>query len=169
VNVSVAQIVAGTLLADVRAALDRSGLDPGLLHLEVTESLFATDHAQTIPTLQALRAMGIRISLDDFGIGFSSLGYLRTLPIDTIKIDKTFIDNVEGESRAIVEAIQTIARAFSLGVVAEGVETLAQADALRALAIPSLQGFYFSRPLEADAVSSALERRVLLPANGGRG
>ncbi len=165
VNVSVAQIVAGTLLADVRRALDRSGLDPELLHLEVTESLFATDHEQTIPTLEALRAMGIRISLDDFGIGFSSLGYLRTLPIDTIKIDKTFIDSVEGESRPIVEAIQTIARAFNLGVVAEGVETHAQADTLRALGVPFLQGFYFSRPLEAGAVWAALEDRDPLSVN----
>jgi len=159
VNVSVAQIVGGTLLADVHRALDRSGLDATLLHLEVTESLFATDHEQTIPTLQALRGMGTRISLDDFGIGFSSLGYLRTLPIDTIKIDKTFIDSVEGESRAIVEAIQSIARAFDLGVVAEGVETEAQAVALRALGVRSLQGFYFSRPLEAHAVRVALEAR----------
>ena len=168
VNVSVAQIVAGTLLADVRRALDRSGLDPTLLHLEVTESLFATDHEQTIPTLQALRAMGIQISLDDFGIGFSSLGYLRTLPIDTIKIDKMFIDNVEGESRAIVEAIQTIAHAFHLGIVAEGVETEAQATALRALGVRSLQGFYFSHPLEAGAVSAALEAQDTRTPHGIR-
>jgi EAL domain-containing protein (putative c-di-GMP-specific phosphodiesterase class I) len=112
--------------------------------------------------------MGIQISLDDFGIGFSSLGYLRTLPIDTIKIDKMFIDNVEGDSRAIVEAIQTIAHAFHLGIVAEGVETEAQATALRALGVRSLQGFYFSHPLEAGAVSAALEAQDTRTPHGIR-
>ncbi len=100
--------------------------------------------------------MGIRISLDDFGTGFSSLGYLRSLPIDTIKIDKMFVDDLEGDSRSIVEAIQSLARAFNLTVVAEGVETERQAAVLRSMGVSSLQGFYFARPLHAGSVHDAL-------------
>ncbi len=156
VNVSVAQIAAGTLLDDVRAALDASGLDPRRLHLEVTESMFASDQAATIPTLEALRAMGIRISLDDFGTGFSSLGYLRSMPIDTIKIDKTFIDTMEGESAPIIAAIRSLAHAFDLELVAEGVETANQATLLRSMGVHLLQGFHFSRPLASENVQAAL-------------
>jgi diguanylate cyclase (GGDEF)-like protein len=156
VNVSVAQIVAGTLVDQVRHALERTGLAPSCLHIEVTESLFAGDHEQTIPTLEALRALGVRILLDDFGTGFSSLGYLRALPIDAIKIDKSFIDGIAGESRAIVEAIRTLASAFHLAVIAEGVETSDQVAALLTLGITELQGFYYSRPVRPDAVLGML-------------
>jgi len=156
VNVSVAQIAAGTLLDDVRAALDASGLEPRRLHLEVTESMFASDQEATIPTLEALRAMGIRISLDDFGTGFSSLGYLRSMPIDTIKIDKTFIDTMEGESAPIIAAIRSLAHAFDLELVAEGVETANQATLLRSMGVHLLQGFHFSRPLASEHVQAAL-------------
>jgi len=156
VNVSVAQIAAGTLLDDVRSALDASGLEPRRLHLEVTESMFASDQAATIPTLEALRTMGIRISLDDFGTGFSSLGYLRSMPIDTIKIDKTFIDTMEGESAPIIAAIRSLAHAFDLELVAEGVETASQATLLRSMGVHLLQGFHFSRPLASEHVQAAL-------------
>jgi diguanylate cyclase (GGDEF)-like protein len=156
VNLSVAQIVAGTVLDDVRNAIAISGLDPRRLHLEVTESLFAGDHAETLPTLEALRAMGVSISLDDFGTGFSSLGYLRSLPIDVIKIDKTFIDHIEGESHAIVEAIHQLARSFNLTIIAEGVENERQADLLRAMGVSSLQGYYFSRSMHPGMVEAAI-------------
>ncbi len=153
VNVSVAQVISGSLIDDVRAALTASGLDPHRLELEVTESLFAGDFERTaIPTLEALRAMGLRISLDDFGTGFSSLGYLRTLPIDTIKIDQSFVQLMHGDTRSIIEAMQSIARAFDLTVVAEGVETVDQAAALGAMGVHFLQGYFFSRPLEAAFV-----------------
>ncbi len=153
VNVSVAQVVSGSLIDDVRAALAASGLDPHRLELEVTESLFAGDFERTaIPTLEALRALGLRISLDDFGTGFSSLGYLRTLPIDTIKIDQSFVQLMHGDTRSIIEAMQSIARAFDLTVVAEGVETADQAAALGAMGVHFLQGYYFARPLEAAFV-----------------
>jgi EAL domain-containing protein (putative c-di-GMP-specific phosphodiesterase class I) len=153
VNVSVAQVVSGSLIDDVRAALEASGLDPHRLELEVTESLFAGDFERiAIPTLEALRALGLRISLDDFGTGFSSLGYLRTLPIDTIKIDQSFVQLMHGDTRSIIEAMQSIARAFDLTVVAEGVETADQAAALGAMGVHFLQGYYFARPLEAAFV-----------------
>ncbi len=159
VNLSVAQIVAGTVLDDVRNAIQRSGLDPRRLHLEVTESLFAGDHPETLPTLEALRAMGVSISLDDFGTGFSSLGYLRSLPIDVIKIDKTFIEHIEGESHAIVEAIHQLARAFNLTIIAEGVENARQADLLQAMGVSSLQGYYFSRSMHPTLVGAAINAR----------
>jgi diguanylate cyclase (GGDEF)-like protein len=153
VNVSVAQVISGSLIDDVRAALAASGLDPHRLELEVTESLFAGDFERiAIPTLEALRALGLRISLDDFGTGFSSLGYLRTLPIDTIKIDQSFVQLMHGDTRSIIEAMQSIARAFDLTVVAEGVETADQAAELGAMGVHFLQGYYFARPLEAAFV-----------------
>jgi EAL domain-containing protein (putative c-di-GMP-specific phosphodiesterase class I) len=156
VNVSVAQIVAGNLIDDVRFALANSALDPHRLILEVTESLFATDHDETVPTLVALRTMGIRISLDDFGTGFSSLGYLRSLPLDILKIDKSFVHDMEGESLAIVDAIQALARAFKLVLIAEGVETPRQAALLQAMGVTYLQGFVVARPLEEAAVPGEL-------------
>ena len=155
VNVSVAQIASGTLLDDVRAALEQSGLPASRLQIEVTETLFASEHAQTTPTLKALRAMGVRIALDDFGTGFSSLSYLGSLPIDTLKIDKSFIAGVEQRSRAIVEAIQSLARAFDLNVVAEGVETAEQAALLTSIGIPAFQGHFFSRPVPPESVPTA--------------
>ena len=100
--------------------------------------------------------MGIRISLDDFGTGFSSLGYLRSMPIDTIKIDKTFIDTMEGESAPIIAAIRSLAHAFDLELVAEGVETANQATLLRSMGVHLLQGFHFSRPLASEHVQAAL-------------
>jgi diguanylate cyclase (GGDEF)-like protein len=167
VNVSVAQVISGSLIEDVRAALAASGLDPHRLELEVTESLFAGDFERTaIPTLETLRALGLRISLDDFGTGFSSLGYLRTLPIDTIKIDQSFVQLMHGDTRSIIEAMQSIARAFDLTVVAEGVETADQAAELGAMGVHFLQGYYFARPLEAAFVpgSFTLETDHAAPA-----
>jgi diguanylate cyclase (GGDEF)-like protein len=157
VNVSVAQIVAGSLLTDVRAALALSGLDPHRLHLEVTESLFAGELEQTLPTLKTLRAMGVTISLDDFGTGFSSLGYLRSLPIDILKIDKSFVAHIAGETRPIVEAIRWLARSFGLAVIAEGVESVEQLTMLQDLGVHFVQGFYLSRPLPAGAVQAAID------------
>jgi diguanylate cyclase (GGDEF)-like protein len=156
VNVSVAQILAGTLIDDVCAALSSSQLIPDRLHIEVTESLFASDEDVVVPTLDALRAMGIRILLDDFGTGFSSFGSVRTLPIDVIKIDKSFVDTMHGESEPIIEAILSLARALGRETVAEGVETAHQAAVLAAMGVNALQGYYFSRPLPAPAVSAWL-------------
>jgi diguanylate cyclase (GGDEF)-like protein len=156
VNVSVAHIMAGSLLDDVRAALASSGLEPRRLHLEVTESLFVSDHELIVPTLAALRAMGIRISLDDFGTGFSSLGNLRLLPIDTLKIDKSFVDRVDGESGPIIRAIRSLAHALDIELVAEGVETPHQAALLQSIGVHFLQGYHFSRPLPSREVAAWL-------------
>jgi diguanylate cyclase (GGDEF)-like protein len=162
VNVSVAQIEAGGILDNVRVALAASGLAANRLHIEVTESLFASDHAHIIPTLVALRALGVRISLDDFGTGFSSLGALQSLPIDILKIDKSFIDDVEGKSYPIVTAIRSLAYALEIDIIAEGVENASQAALLRAMGVHYFQGYLYARPLPAQRVAT-----WLLETNGG--
>jgi predicted signal transduction protein with EAL and GGDEF domain len=168
VNVSVSQIVAGTVVNDVRTALAMSGLPTSRLHLEVTETVFAGDHKLIIPTLVALRELGISISLDDFGTGFSSLSYLRSLPIDTIKIDKSFVDDVQQESGPIIRAIRALADALHIEVIAEGVETEADAATLLAMGINLLQGYLFAKPIPQalvhdwliDAATSEFVRRA---------
>jgi len=155
-NVSVAQIVGGTVLSDVRAALAASGLPTSRIHLEVTETVFAEDHKLIIPTLVALREMGIRISLDDFGTGFSSLSYLRSLPIDTIKIDKSFVDDVQNESGPIIKAIRALADALAIEVIAEGVETTQDAATLISMGVYLLQGYLFAQPIPQDLVEGWL-------------
>ncbi len=155
-NVSIAQIVGGTVLDDVRAALSASGLDAHRLHVEVTETLFANDHKLIIPTLTALRAMGIRISLDDFGTGFSSLSYLRSLPIDTLKIDKSFVNDVQRDSGPIIRAIRSLADAFHIEVIAEGVETPDEAATLLSMGVNCLQGYLFAAPLPKNDVEAWL-------------
>lgn len=163
-NVSVTQIIAGTALDDVRAALADSGLPAQRLHVEVTESVFASDHRQIIPTLAALRAMGVRISLDDFGTGFSSLSYLRSLPIDTIKIDKSFVDDIHHESGPIIKAIRSLADAFGIDVIAEGVETADQAATLVETGVTLLQGYLFARPVPEAEVANWLQDAASVPA-----
>jgi diguanylate cyclase (GGDEF)-like protein len=162
-NVSVAQIVGGSVVNDVRAALATSGLPTSRLHLEVTETVFAEDHKLIIPTLVALRAMGISISLDDFGTGFSSLSYLRSLPIDTIKIDKSFVDDVQNESGPIIKAIRALADALQIEVIAEGVETADDAATLLSMGVYLLQGYLFAKPIPQHLV----ERWLLDAARDG--
>jgi len=144
VNVSAAQILSGTFVSDVFAALTESGLPPDRLQLEITESLFAGDHVAINPVLAQLRRSGIRISLDDFGTGFSCLSYLRSLPIDSIKIDRSFIEAINADSRPIVKAILTTAQALGFDAIAEGIETPAQAQTLRSMGAQYLQGYLFS-------------------------
>jgi diguanylate cyclase (GGDEF)-like protein len=151
VNVSVPQILSGSLVDDILQATGAAGLPAHRLHIEVTESFFARDAERIIPVLAALRELGVRVSLDDFGTGFSSLAYLKTLPIDTIKIDQSFVQAIETDSSSIVEAILSIGRALGMDVIAEGVETQKQSDLLRSLGIRHLQGYLFSRPLAEAA------------------
>lgn len=151
VNISVAQATSGTLLADVSESLKASGLPPDRLRLELTESVFAGDHRVIIPTLLQLREMGIRISLDDFGTGFSCLANLRRLPLNQIKIAKEFVESLNTDSVPIVKVILATAQTFGLDVVAEGVETLAQADCLVCLGVRFLQGRLFSDVLSPEA------------------
>ncbi len=152
VNVSAVQIEAGTLLKDVADALAQSGLPSSRLHLELTETVFAGDRREIIPTLTRLREMGVTVALDDFGTGFSCLADLPRLPIDRIKIDKSFVEALATYGIPIVKVIVTTARTFGLGVIAEGVENQWQAERLIGLGADYLQGYFFSQVLSPDAM-----------------
>ena len=158
VNVSVRQFQHPDLLGDVSTALLRSGLDPTLLTLEITESLFVQDAANTARKLEEIKELGVRLALDDFGTGYSSLSYLRRFPIDTLKIDKSFIDGVatSSEACAVAAAIVQLGQTLRMEVVAEGLEDADQLQTLNDLSCPLGQGYHFAKPLPA------LEARELL-------
>ena len=164
VNISVAHVLTGTLIADVETALAASGLAPYRLQLEITESMFLGDHVRAAPVFEALRARGIRILLDDFGTGYSSLAYLGRLPVDVIKIDRSFVVNAERDGYATIEAILSLARALGMEVTAEGVETNVQRDTLRKRGVQRFQGYLFSRPIPAAEVEAWLRRDEPAPA-----
>jgi diguanylate cyclase (GGDEF)-like protein len=167
VNASVAQLLCGTFVEDVAAALDRSGLGGERLHVEVTETLFAGDRARVAAVLSGLRALGVRITIDDFGTGFSSLSYLSTLPVDIIKIDRAFVCDIERSARSIVEAIVSMARSLHFEIIAEGVETTVQRNILESLGVRRHQGFLFARPMNfAEATRWLADHR---PVPGGVG
>jgi len=146
---------------DVDEALKASGMAPGRLELELTESVLLADRQSTQRLLMSLAARGVRISLDDFGIGFSSLSYLRSLPIHNIKIDRSFISGVPGvpDCVALTKTIIAMARALNMTVTAEGVETPEQTAFLTAHACDEVQGFLFGRPLEVSALEELLRTR----------
>jgi diguanylate cyclase (GGDEF)-like protein len=149
VNLSARQFADDRLFGDVVEVLRETGLAPELLELEITESMLMRDIDKAIDVLTQLKAMGVRIAIDDFGTGYSSLSNLKKFPVDTIKVDRSFVRDLPGcsEDRSITEAIIAMGRALSLTVVAEGVETDAQADFLRTHACDEFQGFLFSKPL----------------------
>ena len=165
VNVSAVQIEAGTVGIDVADALRESGLPPSRLQIELTESVFAGDRGRIIPELVQLREAGVRISLDDFGTGFSCLADLRRLPIDQIKIDKSFVESLEVDSVPIVKVIMTTAQTFGLRVVAEGVETQRQAKHFLDLGADYLQGYLFCQLLSPEAVKDWLLHPLSQPPN----
>ena len=148
VNLSARQLLSPGFVEEVAAALAASGADPAGLTLELTESLLMEDTQTAGAVLGALRQLGVRIALDDFGTGYSSLSYLRQFPLDDLKIDKSFVDQLDatGDS-SVVSGILGLGSALGLSVVAEGVETAAQADVLSALGCRLAQGFLFGRPL----------------------
>ena len=152
VNLSGKQLVQPDLLDQVRTALSSSGLDARRLRLEVTESVIMENAGPAGLLLSQLKAMQVHLLLDDFGTGYSSLSYLHNFRFDTLKIDKSFVLRLEGAGKQaeIVRTIVSLARALSMAVVAEGVENPAQLQALRALHVESAQGYFFSRPLDAE-------------------
>ncbi len=149
VNVSVRQLQSPDFVTVVRQALDDCALDPALLTLEVTESMLMDDGPRGLAALHELHQLGIRLSIDDFGTGHSSLARLRTLPVSELKIDRAFVSQIsaDGDCGPIITAIIAMARALGLSVVAEGVETELQLQALRRLGCDAVQGFLMSRPL----------------------
>ncbi len=165
VNVSVHQIEQGDFVDEVAGCLRRSGLHPGNLTLEITESLFMGDGPAAVARLHALKELGVKLSLDDFGTGYSSLSYLRSLPIDVLKIDKSFVDGVtQGpEQSAVARAIVKLAHDFGMETVAEGIESSDQAVELGAIGVDMGQGYHFAWPLDA----AAMERFLLGQFLGG--
>ncbi len=152
VNVSPRQVRHGTLLDITSAALKRHRIDPALLELEITEAVMLDDESRPLSRLRDLRALGVTIAVDDFGTGYSSLSYLRQFPVNTLKIDRSFVQGLAPGSNDIAIAKTIIALGYSLGleVVAEGVETFEHAAALHALRCDHGQGYFYSRPLTAD-------------------
>jgi len=161
VNVSMRNLLdAG--VADALAALLRlHRLPPGSLTLEITESHIMTDPARTLPVLHRLAAIGARLSVDDFGTGYSSLAYLQQLPVDEVKIDKSFVQTMSQRSgdAAIVRAIVGLAASLEMDTVAEGVEDAETAAALDRMGCTRLQGFHLSHPLPAAAIPGWVARR----------
>ncbi len=153
VNLSARQFRQSALAALVNQALQDAGLAPEQLELEVTESIMIQDLQTTITTLHQLHALGIQISIDDFGTGYSSLSYLKRLPISKIKIDRSFICDIctDPDDEAIANAVISLGHSLKMQVIAEGVETLEQLEQLRAQGCDEIQGYYFSRPLPAEA------------------
>ncbi len=154
VNVSPVQLKCDTLALRIAGALAASGLDPRRLELEITEAVLIRDDEAALSILHQLRSIGVRIALDDFGTGYSSLSYLKRFPFDKIKIDRCFVADIAEASGSpvIVQAVVNIAAASSMTTVAEGVETEAQRDMLRALGCTQMQGYLFSAPKPASEV-----------------
>ena len=156
VNVSPVQFRTGNLVALVEAALADSGLDANRLEIEITEGVLLEDAERARTALDALKALGVRISMDDFGTGYSSLSSLRSFPFDVIKIDRTFVADMDGRAggRAVVQAILRLGQALGLSVTAEGVETTAQLAMLSADGCQEVQGFLLGRPMAAALIAA---------------
>jgi diguanylate cyclase (GGDEF)-like protein len=165
VNLSSRQFRSEALSEVVSEALRASGLAPQLLELELTESLLVENVEHAMGVMGKLKAIGTAISIDDFGTGYSSLGYLKRFPIDSLKIDKSFVRDIATSPKdaAIVKAISVLARSLGIGLIAEGVEEPWQIGFLRSQHCTELQGYYFSRPLPAEALLEALARTYTAP------
>jgi len=154
VNLTARQFTDESLLADISGILAETGMDARLLELEISESVLMRDVEKTLAILRGLKALGVRIAIDDFGVGYSSLSKLDRYPLDTIKIDRSFIRDATGAAGTgkLTESIIAMAKVLSPTVVAQGVETKEQADFLREHACDEFQGFYLDRPLPADEI-----------------
>ncbi|MEA2395263.1 MAG: hypothetical protein QOJ82_3154, partial [Solirubrobacteraceae bacterium] len=162
VNLSARQIAHPDLAEMVAAVLRQTDIDPGQLRLELTESSLMDDPDAALATMNALTELGVKLVLDDFGTGYSSLAYVQRFPISVLKVDRSFVANLGGESSdgAIVAAVVNMAHGLGVEVVAEGVETESQATALQALGCEYAQGYLYGRPMPAE------ELRPLLAAAG---
>jgi diguanylate cyclase (GGDEF)-like protein len=159
VNLSARQFLDETLVKLVERVLAQTGLAPSALELEITESLIMQSPDQTQRMLRALRELGVTLTMDDFGTGYSSLAYLRRFPVDSIKIDRSFINGVPGEAdgESITQAVIAMAHSLNLRAIAEGVETAEQLEFLRRHGCDEIQGYFFSRPLPYPQLTRILE------------
>jgi diguanylate cyclase (GGDEF)-like protein len=162
VNMTERQFLDESLLQDLASILKSTGMNPQLLELELTESLLIRDVENTLRILTGLKSLGIRIAVDDFGTGYSSLATLQRFPLDTVKIDRSFIGDLVGpaEDSGLADAIISMGKSLSLTVIVQGVETKEQADFLRAHACDELQGFYFNRPLPANQFAQLMRAQT---------
>jgi len=158
VNISARQLQQPGLVEEIAAVLRDTRLDPSTLRLEITETVVMHDAPATLAKLEALKAIGVQLAIDDFGTGYSSLGYLKRFPVDTLKIDRSFVKGIGGnvEDSAIVRAVITVAKSLNLSVTAEGIETAEQLEHLRALGCDHGQGYYFAKPMASDRVPALL-------------
>jgi diguanylate cyclase (GGDEF)-like protein/PAS domain S-box-containing protein len=165
VNLSVRQIQSTNIVELVANVLKKTGLEPQLLELEITESIFLKDAEHAIMILRALKAIGVKLAIDDFGSGYSSLSYLKQFPVDILKIDRSFISdiNLEPTDGVLVPAIIAMGHGLNLEVVAEGVESEVQRDYLSTLGCDGFQGFYFSKPIPTEMVTKLLHDNNLSP------
>jgi len=166
VNVSARQLGSTDLVDVVRAALEDSGIEPGRLCLEITETAMMADPGAIGETLSALKTLGVRLAVDDFGVGHASLRQLRALlPVDTLKIDKSFVDGIteDADDAAIVEGVVRLAHSLGLQAVAEGVETAEQVAMLRAFSCQTGQGYHFARPAGPEAIARMLTAAPAAP------
>ncbi|NNF00694.1 MAG: EAL domain-containing protein [Pyrinomonadaceae bacterium] len=158
VNLSARQIERKSLIEEIAQTLTTTELPPECLRLEITESVIMNNPEQAIVSVNDLREMGVRVSIDDFGTGYSSLGYLHKFPVDTLKVDRSFINRIgnEGENAEIVQTIITLAASLNMEVVAEGIETAEQLDFLRHINCNYGQGYFYSRPVDSEGVGEML-------------
>jgi EAL domain-containing protein (putative c-di-GMP-specific phosphodiesterase class I) len=174
VNLSARELDEPGLVDSVRTVLEETGLDPAHLVLEITESLLLVDLPATVKVLSELRILGVRLAVDDFGTGYSSLAYLENLPVDILKIDKSFVDRIVDapaepglddapQQSVMVSAISRLGHALNLQLVAEGIEQREQVSALRGLACQYGQGYYFARPLTPGSLAKLLHRQAAEP------
>ncbi len=167
VNLSVSQFRHASLFSSIVGALDETGLRPERLEIEITESVFLADVAQSLPLLRALKELGVRIAIDDFGTGYSSLSYLRAFPFDKIKLDRSFVSGIETDpgNLAIVRAVAGIGSGFNAVTLAEGIETEEQLKKLRDEGFGEVQGYLLGRPMPQREVEALIYGRQLKKAS----
>ncbi len=164
INVSAKQFQSNAFLSEVENLLQKTPINPGLIHLELTESLLVESEVDSIDRLKALKNLGFPLAIDDFGTGYSCLSYLSQLPIDKIKIDKSFTFKVTEDERqaALVDTIITMAKNLDMNIIAEGLETRDQLEFLLSHGCSEFQGYYFSRPISEEDYMTLLERKLLI-------
>ncbi|MEA2126333.1 MAG: hypothetical protein QOI80_3115, partial [Solirubrobacteraceae bacterium] len=157
INLSVKQLQHSDVAADVRDALEESGLDPAMLTLEITETVVMADQEVAVMRLKELKELGVRLAMDDFGTGYSSLSYLNAFPVDVLKMDRSFLrEGASGQSRELASAVIAIGTNLRLDVVAEGIEDHSQWESMRELGAQLGQGFHFARPMDAAGTEEFL-------------
>jgi len=164
-NLSLRQLMDESLIENIKNALNDSGMAPNLLELEITESMVMHNPTRMLDVLSEIKSLGVRLAIDDFGTGYSSLAQIKHFPIDTLKVDRSFIRHVpqDAEEKAITEAIIAMGKTLSLNVIAEGVETLDQMNFLNDHSCDEMQGYYFSKPIVPEQFAELLRKHIPSP------